>query len=60
MPKITAPTTRDISRASGYSQSAVSHALRGTHNVSADTRAKIVAVARGMGWKPNPFAAAYM
>lgn len=60
MPKTGIPTTRDISQASGYSQSAVSHALRGTHNVSAGTRQKILTVARKMGWRPNPFASAYM
>lgn len=54
------PTTREISAATGYSQSAVSHALRGTRNVSAETRERIMAAARRMGWKVNPLAAAYM
>lgn len=60
MPRQSPPTTREISQASGFSQSAVSHALRGTHNVSAATRKKILTIARKMGWRPNPFASAYM
>ncbi|MDF3057238.1 MAG: LacI family transcriptional regulator [Rariglobus sp.] len=54
------PTTRDIAAATGYSQSAVSHALRGTQNISAETKEKILRAAGKLGWKPNPFASAYM
>lgn len=54
------PTTRQISVACGYSPAAVSHALRDSPKVSAATRKKIQSIARKMGWKPNPFASAYM
>lgn len=54
------PTTRQISAACGYSPAAVSHALRDSPKVSAATRKKIQSIARKMGWKPNPFASAYM
>ncbi|MDR1283572.1 MAG: LacI family transcriptional regulator [Opitutaceae bacterium] len=60
MPSPDIPTTREIALASGFSQSAVSHALRGTRNIAPGTRRHILAVARGMGWRTNPFASAYM
>lgn len=54
------PTTREIAASTGYSQSAVSHALRGSAQVSAETRRRVLAAARRLGWKPNPLASAYM
>jgi len=60
MPSTRQPTTREIAAASNYSQSAVSHALRGSAQVSARTRRAILKVARRLGWRPNPLASAYM
>lgn len=54
------PTTREIAKAIGLSQSTVSHALRGTNNVSAKTRERIIGLAKEMGWESNPYASAYM
>ncbi|RSX51356.1 LacI family transcriptional regulator [Bifidobacterium goeldii] len=52
MPKA-AITISDVAKASGVSKSAVSYALNGKPGVSDETRAKVLAVARDMGWKPN-------
>lgn len=54
------PTTREIAAACAFSQSSVSHALRGSAQVSAKTRRVILRAARRLGWRPNPLASAYM
>ncbi len=59
-PKPRMPTTREIAAACGCNQSTVSHALRGNPRIPDSTRKRILAVAEGLGWKPNPFASVYM
>jgi LacI family repressor for deo operon, udp, cdd, tsx, nupC, and nupG len=50
----TTPTTiTDVARAAGVSKAAVSFALNGKPGVAADTRARILAVARDLGWTPS-------
>lgn len=49
-----------IAQACGVNQSTVSHALRNNAKIPVATRERIRAVAEGMGWKPNPLAAAFM
>ncbi|RSX58477.1 LacI family transcriptional regulator [Bifidobacterium samirii] len=46
-------TITDVAKAAGVSKSAVSYALNGKPGVSDDTRAKVLDVARAMGWRPN-------
>ncbi|KAA8818671.1 LacI family transcriptional regulator [Bifidobacterium rousetti] len=46
-------TIADVAKASGVSKSAVSYALNGKAGVSEETRAKVLKLARSMGWKPN-------
>lgn len=46
-------TITDVAKASGVSKSAVSYALNGKPGVSEETRAKVLKLARSMGWKPN-------
>jgi LacI family transcriptional regulator len=54
------PTYAQISKACGVNSSTVSRALNNHRSIPAATRRRIVAVARKMGWEPNPLAAAYM
>ena len=49
-------TIKDIARAAGCSYTTVSHALNGTRYVAADTRTRIEALARDMGYRPDPIA----
>jgi len=50
----TAPTTiTDVARAAGVSKAAVSFALNDRPGVATDTRARILAVARDLGWTPS-------
>ena len=50
----TTPTTiTDVARAAGVSKAAVSFALNNKPGVAADTRARILAVARELGWTPS-------
>jgi len=50
----TQPTTiTDVARAAGVSKAAVSFALNDRPGVAADTRARILAVARELGWTPS-------
>ena len=50
----TTPTTiTDVARAAGVSKAAVSFALNDKPGVAADTRARILAVARDLGWTPS-------
>ncbi|MEE1295442.1 MAG: LacI family DNA-binding transcriptional regulator [Bifidobacterium sp.] len=46
-------TIFDVAKASGVSSSAVSYALNDKPGVSEATRAKVLKVARDLGWKPN-------
>jgi DNA-binding LacI/PurR family transcriptional regulator len=47
------PTISDVAREAGVSKGAVSFALNGRDGVSADTRQRILATARGLGWQPS-------
>ncbi len=47
------PTIMDVARAAGVSKGAVSYALNGRPGVSEATRARILAVARELGWAPS-------
>jgi DNA-binding LacI/PurR family transcriptional regulator len=47
------PTISDVARHVGVSKGAVSFALNGRGGVSADTRDRILAAARELGWQPN-------
>jgi LacI family transcriptional regulator, repressor for deo operon, udp, cdd, tsx, nupC, and nupG len=50
----TSPTTiNDVARIASVSKSAVSFALNGRPGVAADTRERILAVARDLGWTPS-------
>lgn len=50
----TSPTTiTDVARAAGVSKAAVSFALNDRPGVAADTRLRILAVARDLGWTPS-------
>jgi DNA-binding LacI/PurR family transcriptional regulator len=46
-------TINEIASRSGVSKGAVSYALNGRPGVSAETRARILEVARELGWAPN-------
>lgn len=46
-------TLRDLARATGYSMTTVSRALRGFDDVTEETRRQIEAVARAMKYRPN-------
>ncbi|WP_130865713.1 LacI family DNA-binding transcriptional regulator [Acidipropionibacterium timonense] len=52
------PTIKDIAKETGVSAGAVSFALNDKPGVSEETRARIKAVAKGMGWSPNVAAVA--
>lgn len=54
------PTTREIAAACGCSQPTVSYALNNHPKITAETRARVLRVARSLGWRPNAFASAYM
>lgn len=49
-------TSRDVARAAGVSQSAVSRAFARAPGVSEPTRARILKVAAGLGYQPNALA----
>jgi LacI family transcriptional regulator len=53
-------TTRDIARAAGLAQSTVSRALRNEADISSKTCQRVQALARSMGYKPNPLVSAFM
>ena len=52
------PTVADIARRAGVSKAAVSFALNGRPGVSAQTRQRILAIARELNWRPNSAARA--
>lgn len=47
------PTSHDVARAAGVSQSTVSYALSGKGTISAATREHVLAVAARLGYRPN-------
>ncbi|WP_250031303.1 LacI family DNA-binding transcriptional regulator [Paractinoplanes maris] len=47
------PTIRDVARVAGVSKGTVSFALNGRPGVSEDTRERILAAARDLGWTPS-------
>ena len=47
------PTIADIARRAGVSKGAVSYALNGRPGVSEATRARILAIAKELGWRPS-------
>lgn len=51
-----AVTIKDIAKKAGYSVTTVSRALNGYDDVNEDTREKIIAVARELGYYPNRIA----
>jgi LacI family transcriptional regulator len=51
---------QDIARRAGVSAATVSMSLRNKPNIPAATRARIAAIARRLGYKPNPYVSALM
>ncbi|WP_098465281.1 LacI family DNA-binding transcriptional regulator [Isoptericola jiangsuensis] len=47
------PTSRDVARLAGVSQTTVSYALTGRGTISAATRAHVLEVAASVGYRPN-------
>lgn len=47
------PTSHDVARAAGVSQSTVSYALSGKGTIAPRTREHVLAVAASMGYRPN-------
>ncbi|MEL7977698.1 LacI family DNA-binding transcriptional regulator [Isoptericola sp. F-RaC21] len=47
------PTSRDVARAAGVSQTTVSYALTGRGTISATTREHVLRVADSLGYRPN-------
>ena len=47
---------KDLAERLGVSIATVSRALRGSHEVSAEMREKVKALAKQMNYRPNPFA----
>jgi LacI family transcriptional regulator len=54
------PTMNDIARASGFARATVSLALRNDSSLPLKTRKRILAVARRLGYRPNPLVSALM
>ena len=54
--KFEAITIKDIARALGLSVSTVSKALRGSHEISEETKKNVLAYAAEHSYKPNPIA----
>ncbi|MGC5012101.1 LacI family DNA-binding transcriptional regulator [Streptosporangium sp. DT93] len=52
------PTIADVARQAGVSKGAVSYALNGQPGVSESTRARILAIAEEIGWRPSSAARA--
>lgn len=53
-------TIRDIAREAGVSPASVSHAFRGDHHVSPQTRQRILETADRLGYRPHPMVSALM
>lgn len=56
--KRSGPTIRDVARAAGVSISTVSKALNNAGSLKAETRQRVAAVAKKMGFRPNDLAQA--
>lgn len=54
--KFESVTVKDIARALGLSASTVSRALRGSHEISTETKKLVVEYAGKMNYRPNPIA----
>ena len=54
------PNQRDIAKAVGISQAAVSMALRGDLSISPALRGRVRAAARSLGYRPNPYVSTLM
>lgn len=52
-PSVRNPTAHDVARLAGVSQSAVSRAFTEGASISADKRARIIAAANELGYRPN-------
>src|SRR6478736_5563537 len=52
------PTIADVARRAGVSAAAVSFAVNGRPGVSEETRERILAAARDLGWRPSASARA--
>src|SRR4051794_33851730 len=52
------PTIADVARRAGVSSAAVSFAVNNRPGVSSETRERIVAAARELGWRPSASARA--
>jgi LacI family transcriptional regulator len=52
-PRTGAPTSHDVAREAGLSQSTVSRALRGDTRVAPETRERVMAAAARLGYTPN-------
>ena len=53
MAEVSRPTISDVARAAGVSKGAVSFALNNRPGVAAETRERILAAARELGWTPS-------
>src|SRR5690606_1613856 len=53
-------TLREVAKEAGVSLASASYALRGHRTVSAETQAKVAAVASRLGYRVNPQLAAFM
>jgi pentatricopeptide repeat protein len=54
--KYEAITIKDIAKALGLSTSTVSRALRDSHEISYETKERVIAYAKEMNYRPNPIA----
>jgi len=54
--KYEAVTIKDIAKALGLSTSTVSRALRGSYEISAETRKLVLEYAEKLNYRPNPIA----
>ena len=60
MPVTTAPTLKDIARATGFSLMTVSRVLRGAPKVSAEKREQVLKEAKRLNYQPDPHLARMM
>lgn len=60
MPATSAPTLKDIARATGYSLMTVSRVLRGAPKVSTEKREQVLKEARRLNYQPDPHLARMM
>jgi LacI family transcriptional regulator len=54
--KFESPTIKDIARALNFSTSTVSRALRGSYEISTDTKKAVLEYAEKINYRPNPIA----